>query len=103
MDLSEEMDIPYSFLRLIVRKLVLAGLVESKKGKGGGVRLARNPSDISIYDVIYAINPSEISLNSCIEDIESCNRTKNCSIHKAFKQIQISLDHELKKINFDQL
>lgn len=44
-----------SYIRKIIRKLVVAGLVTSTSGNNGGVHLARSPEDISITDVVAAI------------------------------------------------
>lgn len=44
-----------SYIRKIIRKLVVAGLVTSTSGNNGGVHLARSPEDISITDVVAVI------------------------------------------------
>ncbi|GEL14771.1 Rrf2 family transcriptional regulator [Pediococcus cellicola] len=43
-----------AYLRKIMRKLVLAGLVTSLPGNNGGFRLAKDPSDISLLDIVEA-------------------------------------------------
>ena len=101
--LSEKMNIPYPFLRQIVQRLIDGELIVSKKGKGGGVKLAKSPGEISLYDVIVLLNASGICLNECIEDKEKCFRSKQCTINKAFRKIQDFLDEDLKEITFNQL
>jgi len=44
-----------TYIRKIIRKLVVAGLVTSASGNNGGVHLARSPEEISITDVVTAI------------------------------------------------
>ncbi len=80
--LSEEEVIPKKFLEQILLSLKAAGLVESKKGKGGGYRLAKPPEAISLAMVIRIMEgplaplpcASETQFRKCDEcvDIETC-------------------------------
>ncbi len=102
-DLAAQMDIPYRFLRKIVRRLVDARLLHSQRGKGGGVELARPPRRISFMDVIAAIDPSSVHLNRCLLHRLACNRSRHCAIHNELHQIQRILDRRLKAIRFDRV
>ncbi len=55
-EISEDEDISLKYLESILRKLRQAGIIESFRGPGGGHSLSRNPSEISIADVIRAID-----------------------------------------------
>ena len=101
--LSTEMDIPYPFLRRIVQKLVDAEMINSRKGKNGGLTLACASSDLSLYDVISAIHHKGICLNKCIEEKDSCERSGLCTVYKALINTQSSLDKSLKEVTFDKL
>ena len=80
--LSEEEGIPKKFLEQILLTLKAAGLVESKKGKGGGYRLARAPETVTLAAVIRLMEgplaplpcASETQFRKCDEciDIETC-------------------------------
>jgi Rrf2 family protein len=52
---SSELNIPASTMGLIIRSLNRAGLVETREGARGGIRHARSPETISIYDIFKAI------------------------------------------------
>jgi len=101
-DLAEEMDIPYRFLRKIVRRMVEAELVVSQRGQGGGLRLARKEGDISLADVLNAIDPSGVKLNLCMLEGEECQRSKFCVISKKFEVLQEELYEKLRSITFDK-
>lgn len=101
--LSKELDIPYQFLRYIVKKMTAGELVVSKKGKNGGLRVARDPSDISLYDVITTVHHVGISLNKCTDDQDSCERSESCTVYKALLKTQHNLDENLKEVTFDKL
>jgi len=91
-ELSEEMAIPYRFLRKIVSKLVAAGLVMSRRGKGGGLSLAREPRNISLMEIIRAVDPDAVLLNRCLADVTRCNRSLYCGIHSELARMQEQLD-----------
>jgi len=55
-DLSERERIPVKFLEQILLSLRHAGLLNSKRGVGGGYALARSPGEISVLDVIQALD-----------------------------------------------
>ena len=70
-DIAEHCGLPEPFLGQILRLLVRGGLVQSKKGVGGGFSLARKPEDISFLDVIEALE-GPVAVNRCQSPIEEC-------------------------------
>ncbi len=54
-DIAGQCAIPRKYLEQVLLDLKTAGLLESKKGQGGGYRLARSPDQISVADVLQAI------------------------------------------------
>src|ERR1700679_1532362 len=57
-DLAHEGHIPKKFLEAILLELRKNGILNSKKGKGGGYVLAKNPQDISVGDIIRTLDGS---------------------------------------------
>jgi Rrf2 family protein len=53
--IAQAQDIPLNFLENILRDLRRAGIVESRRGQSGGYALARPPEEISVADVIRAV------------------------------------------------
>lgn len=70
-ELAADIGIPYPFLAKIFPQLVRAGIVVSVRGRGGGVRFARSPHDVSLADVILAIE-GERFFNDCPLNIGAC-------------------------------
>lgn len=60
--IASTQDIPYRFLKSIVGDLRRGGLVVSQRGCDGGYWLARNPGDISVADVIEAVDGSVLTV-----------------------------------------
>jgi Rrf2 family protein len=79
---SESEGIPSRFLELILLQLKNRGLLQSKKGKGGGYELSRPPSTVTIGSLIRIMEgplaplpcASETAFKPCVEcpDIEGC-------------------------------
>jgi len=68
---AQEQHIPPSFLAKIISQLSIAGLLHTSRGARGGVMLAREPKDITLLEVIEAID-GPIMLNECVGDTGSC-------------------------------
>ena len=97
-DLAEEMAVPYRFLRKIVLKLVNAKLVNSKRGKGGGLNLAVDPNDVTLYDIMNAVDPVGVRLNICLDDSSRCSRSYFCGLRSKLRGIQAAFDASLKDV-----
>jgi len=57
--ISQQLDVSDSYLKKILRKLVIAGIITSSVSKGGGFSLVKPLKDISMLDVFYAIEGRE--------------------------------------------
>ena len=70
-DLALDLGIPYPFLAKIFPQLVRAGIIISVRGRGGGVRFARHPSEVSLADVIRAIEGDRF-FDDCLLNFDPC-------------------------------
>lgn len=102
--LSESLSIPHRFLLKLLRKLTLAGILNSCRGVRGGYSLAKNPEDISMKDVIEVID-GPIYVNRCLYDKAYCslNRSSTCNIHQVLNHIQKQLEADLQNYNFKNI
>ncbi len=99
---AEEQRIPPSFLAKIISQLSIAGLLHTSRGARGGVTLARDPKDITLLEVIEAID-GPIQLNECVgEDVE-CTFDGECPLRSVWCEAQEMLVKRLKGTNFHQL
>lgn len=101
-EISEDYKIPRSFLAKILQKLVKGKIVRSYRGVKGGFSLARQAKDISVLDVLEAIE-GKMALNLCIVDRKSCEFNRNCPLHSVWMTAQGKVVEVLKKANFDDL
>lgn len=75
-EISEQKTIPLKFLENILLELKKAGILDSKKGKGGGYLFAKNPADIKLATVMRLID-GPISLLPCVS-LHFYTKCKNC-------------------------
>jgi Rrf2 family iron-sulfur cluster assembly transcriptional regulator len=101
-EISEEYKIPRSFLAKILQKLVKAKLVRSYRGVKGGFSLAKQAREISVLDVLEAIE-GKLAINVCLEDKKKCSFSKHCPTHFLWNNVQTKVVDTLKKANFDDL
>ena len=88
--IAKEQNIPPSFLAKIISQLSVAGLLHTSRGARGGVMLARKPQDITMQDVVEAID-GPILLNECVEDAHGCKFDKDCPMRSMWCEIQDDL------------
>jgi len=97
--IAEEQKIPPSFLAKIISQLSIAGLLHTSRGARGGVTLAREPKDITLLEVIEAID-GPIQLNECVGDTGTCSFDENCPLRPVWCEAQEQLVGRLKGTNF---
>ena len=97
-EICDEMKIPYNYFLKIIPLLKEAGFLSSFQGKKGGYRLEKSPEEISVYDILYAMN-DPIIISHCLTENSICSRnaTTHCMFHSLFDTIQQQIDTEMKK------
>ena len=101
-EIAREMEIPKSFLAKIVQKLAKADIVKSFRGVKGGYQLARRPKDLSLLDVVEAVEGS-IAMNICVLDRQACDRSSTCRIRPVWAEIRKDFRKLLGKHDFARL
>ncbi len=99
--IAEEQRIPPSFLAKIISQLSIAGLIHTSRGARGGVSLARSPEEITILEVVEAID-GPIALNECTSSPEACPFGENCPLRKLWCGTQSELIEKLATTTFAQ-
>lgn len=97
--IAEEQHIPPSFLAKIISQLSIAGLLHTSRGARGGVTLARTPKEITLLEVIEAID-GPIQLNECVGETGLCAFDESCPLRPVWCDAQEELVRRLKGTNF---
>ena len=99
--IAEEQKIPPSFLAKIVSQLSVAGLLQTSRGARGGVSLAKPASEVSLLEVVEAID-GPIMLNDCVVDHSQCAFGDSCPLQPIWCEAQSELVSRLANTKFDQ-
>lgn len=103
-EITERQGISFSYLEQILHKLGKAGLIESVRGPAGGYLLARKPSDLTIGDIIRALE-GPIALSHCLEPGEAadCYQTDACVARMVWAKVGAKIEEALDSISFHDL
>lgn len=82
--------VPDKFLRKILPQLATAGLIQSQRGKGGGLKLKIPADKITPLHIIQAID-GDMALNKCMIDNDFCSDSRWCSMHVLWAEAQNNL------------
>lgn len=77
---GEELGIGMSYLTKVFQQLNDAGLLTSKRGRGGGVALTRAPGEISLYEIVVAIDGDAL-FEECVLGLPGCGEAAPCPLH----------------------
>ncbi|GAV22777.1 RrF2 family transcriptional regulator [Carboxydothermus pertinax] len=93
--------IPLRFLLKIMRLLGRAGIIKSFRGVGGGFALAKSPAEVTLLDVVEAVE-GPIKINRCLIDPQYCSsqRSGRCAIHQELSLLQKDIIARLGTANF---
>lgn len=84
--LSERTEIPRQYLAKVMRRLVVAGLVRSQRGQGGGFALARPAAEIRIADVLAATD-CDVTPDRCVFGVGACDPEHPCTLHPIWSRL----------------
>lgn len=101
--LSEKTGLPEPTVSKVMKLLARGGLVVSTRGVNGGYSLARAPSDISMADVILALD-GPVQLTSCVAgDEECCSHSPNCSMKGKWNPVNDAMKKALENVSLAQM
>jgi len=87
--LAEEIGAPTNYLGKLLQTLASRGMLESRKGAGGGFRLSRSPDRVSLFDVVDPIDPTS-RWEGCILGLRVCGEQRPCAVHHRWRELRDS-------------
>jgi Rrf2 family protein len=79
-EIAHEMSLPRAYTPQVVGALIDAGLVTSRPGRGGGYRLAKDPRDVSMLEIVEAAD-GPLRLERCTLRGGPCRWEDSCAVH----------------------
>lgn len=86
-----EADTPESFTAKILQNLVKQSIVSSQKGPTGGFYISKNLNEISLYDIVAAIDGTDV-FTQCGLGLKECSSLEPCPFHFQFKVVRDELN-----------
>ena len=83
-EISKELNISFHFLTKTLQKLTQAKILKSYRGPQGGIRFYKDPKNISLTDIVKAIDGPGI-FEECIIGLPGCNDDEPCPLHEKWK------------------
>ena len=99
--IAEEFRIPQELLAKILQRLAKRRLIVSQNGPKGGYVLTRRPSDISVGEVVRALE-GPISIVSCL-DHGGCPQEQRCNLRRPVQKLQSSISRLLDTMSLAEL
>ena len=106
-EIAEQENIPRKFLEAILLDLKNAGVLASKKGKGGGYYLLKSTNEVNMADVMRLFD-GPIALLPCVthkyyQKCDECNDEETCGIRLAFLEVRNQTVELLKKATLEEI
>ena len=100
--ISDEFHIPSELLAKILQRLAKQKLIVSHNGPKGGYALARRPAEISVGEVVRALE-GPINIVSCLEASSECPQMANCNLRRPVQKIQAAITQVLDTMSLSEL
>ncbi len=100
--ISSELDISFHFLTKIFQQLTRSGLLMSYRGPNGGVKLARESSEITLKEIVVAIEGPEL-FTECVLGLPGCGDERPCPMHHSWAVVRTELERMLDHKNLEKL
>jgi len=102
-EIAERQDVSVSYLEQLLNKLRRAGIIESVKGPGGGYVLEREPSEVSIGDILRVLE-GPVAITSCLDpSADGCSRVDSCVTRMLWKSLGERIEGFLDQITLQEL
>lgn len=101
-EIAEKLEIPFHFLTKILQKLTQAGIIVSSKGVKGGVRINKSLDEVSLRDLVGAIDNIQ-EIDRCVLGFSKCNSNDPCILHSYWLDPKTMINSMLSGKNLEEL
>jgi Rrf2 family transcriptional regulator, iron-sulfur cluster assembly transcription factor len=101
-EISDSLYLPYHVLSKTMQNLARHGILSSSKGMNGGYNLSRKPSEISLKDIVQAIDGDNF-LTKCVLGFPKCGDHNPCPVHDQWSKAKIAILDMLYRKNIEEL
>jgi FeS assembly SUF system regulator len=102
-ELSDEVRLPLPTVSKLLRKLAAARILSSRRGVRGGYRLARGAEDISLADILLAIEGPMAVTDCTADDGKRCEHEDGCSARSTWGQVNQRILNSLREVKLAEM
>lgn len=99
--IAELTQVPAGYLAKVMQNLARAGLVESQRGVHGGFNLLRSPEEISILEVLEAVDPPQ-RIRECPLHLKS-HKDRLCPLHERLDETMAMIEDAFRRSTLAEL
>ncbi len=93
--------VPLHYMSKVLQELTRAGLIQSQRGLHGGFSLLRTPQDLTIYDIVQAVDPLH-RIKTCPLGISSHGETL-CPLHRRLDDAMAQVERSFRESNLAEM
>ena len=101
-DIAARQQISLSYLEHLIASLVQGGILQSMRGVGGGVFMAKPPREIRLGEAIRLLEGS-LALVECVDDPGLCERSDCCATRDVWSEVKMAMDGVLEATTLQDL
>lgn len=106
-ELSERGNIPKKYLEAILRELKQHGILSAQRGRGGGYTLLKAPSQVSLADVIRALDgpiaPVPCLSRTAYRPCDECRNETACGVRLVLRDVHVAMVDALERTTLEEL
>ncbi|RQV98755.1 Rrf2 family transcriptional regulator [bacterium] len=100
--IAQEESLPAPYLIKVLGVLTTHGMVKASRGRGGGFTLAKNPTEINLYDIFILFEGLALT-QDCLLGLGKCGEVKHCPIHDKWEEPKGHMEAFLKNTTIEEL
>ncbi|WP_245752801.1 SUF system Fe-S cluster assembly regulator [Methylophaga sulfidovorans] len=100
--IAEAVKVPLPTVRKVLKLLSHSGLLKSERGAMGGYSLSRQPDDITVAEIITAIE-GPIALTECVSTDSHCDQETHCAVQTNWSKINDAVFHALDEVKLSDM
>jgi Rrf2 family protein len=101
-EIAQTYGMPGELVAKILQRLAKIGLLASQHGTNGGYSLAKDPSEINAFEVIWALE-GPLFITSCVTDRRECHQMTRCTVREPLRKVNDAIAKALREVTVSSL
>jgi Rrf2 family protein len=101
-DIAKRQEVSEKYLWNLTMPLKIAGLINSARGPQGGYTLAKQPSEITLKDIVHVLE-GPLCIVECVSNLSFCKRFQTCIARDVWRDISDKISQTLESITLQDM